>query len=88
MITLLGDASPAWVQLPLVVTFPALGYALTLLSLARYRAILATVGHHLSGPSMPRTSLRALAAGIVALQVAILVVVVLFLVQAFEPLVT
>jgi uncharacterized membrane protein YidH (DUF202 family) len=84
VITLLGAAWPAWVQLPLVVTFLVVGYAMTLMGLSRYRAILATVTHHLAGSAGPRTSVRVLAAGIVALQLAILVVVVLFLVQAFE----
>lgn len=82
VITLLGDTWPSWVQVPLVATFLTVGYTMTLMGLARYRAIVTAARHRLTGRRV--MSLRLLTIGLVALQVAIVIVVVLFGIQAFE----
>lgn len=82
VITLLADSWPAWVRVPLVATFVVVGYSMTFMGLARYRAVVESARRRPSGRHL--MSLRALTAGLLALQVAILVVVLLFGIQAFE----
>jgi uncharacterized membrane protein YidH (DUF202 family) len=79
--SLLGDAWPPWVQVALVTVFLVVGYSMTLLGLARYRAALRAL--HVSGLTGHQpTSPGLLAAGLVLLEIAIVVVVVLFLVES------
>ena len=82
--TLLGDDWPTWVQLPLVGVFLFVGYTMTLMGLRRYRGIVQMAESH--GTSKRRMmSLQVLSVGIVLLEIAIVVVVVLFVVGAFQP---
>jgi uncharacterized membrane protein YidH (DUF202 family) len=79
--SLLGDAWPPWVQVTLVTVFLVVGYSMTLLGLARYRAALRAL--HVAGLTGHQpTSPGLLAAGLVLLEIAIVVVVVLFLVES------
>jgi uncharacterized membrane protein YidH (DUF202 family) len=82
VITLLGDAWPAWVQAPLVTTFLVVGYGITYLGLGRYRRAIDEVDrrHPGVGRSLPPSTLIV---GLVVLQVAILAVVLLFLFEVF-----
>lgn len=81
--TLLGEAWPEWVQVPLVAVFLLVGYMMTLLGLRRYRGIvrMAEARPRAGGQMM---SLRVLSVGVVLLEVAIVVVIVLFLIGEFE----
>jgi uncharacterized membrane protein YidH (DUF202 family) len=83
VVTLLGDEWPRWVQVPLVVTFLGTGYWMALLGLQRYRGALASLERE-AGLGHRGLPLRFLTAALLALQLAIVVVVVLFLVGAFE----
>ncbi len=79
--SLLGDAWPSWVQVALVTTFLGVGYSMTLMGLARYRrALRALHGTVLAGN--PPTSPGLLTLGLILLELAIVVVVVLFLVES------
>lgn len=82
VITLLGDAWPAWVQVPLVTTFLVVGYGITYLGLGRYRRVIDELGrrHQGIGGSLPTSTLIV---GLAVLQAAILAVVVLFLFEVF-----
>ncbi len=78
--SLLGDAWPTWVQVTLVTIFLVVGYSMTLMGLARYRgALRALQGPHL--PGNRATSPLLLTLGLVVLEIAIVVVVSLFLVE-------
>ena len=83
VVTLLGDEWPRWVQVPLVVTFLVTGYWMALLGLQRYRVGLRALERE-SGHAHQALPVRLLTAALLALQLAILLVVVLFLVGAFE----
>ena len=81
--TLLGDAWPEWVQVPLVAVFLLVGYSMTLLGLRRYQSVVQMAR---SRPKAGRRmmSLRALSVGVLLLEAAIVVVIVLFLIGAFQ----
>ena len=80
--TLLGDSWPMWLQSTLTAVFLLVGYSMTLLGLRRYQRIVRLAERRpADAPKM--MSLRALSAGVVLLQMAIVVVVVMFLVSAF-----
>lgn len=83
VITLLGDDWPKWVQAPLVAAFLIAGYSMALLGLRRYRSIVERA-EQTRGTSLDMLSSRAMWMLTISLQVAITVVVVLFLVGAFE----
>ncbi len=85
--TLLGEAWPRWLQAALTAVFLLVGYSMTLLGLRRYQGIVRLAERRKAGaPKM--MSLRALSAGVLLLQAAIVVVVVLFLVGAFATATT
>lgn len=85
VITLLGDAWPYWFQVPLVAVFLAVGYGIALAGLRRYRSVAVELERR-KGPQHPRTiSHRTIAVATVALQIAITIVVILFLLEAFQP---
>lgn len=79
--SLLSDAWPPWVHVALVATFLVVGYSLTLMGLAGYRATLRALQR--AGLTEHRgPSLGWLAFGLVVLEVALVVVVVLFLLES------
>jgi uncharacterized membrane protein YidH (DUF202 family) len=82
--TLLGDAWPDWVQVPLVAVFLLVGYSMTLLGLRRYQGIVRMARSRSSAAGRRMMSLRALSVGVVLLEAAIVVVIVLFLIGAFQ----
>jgi uncharacterized membrane protein YidH (DUF202 family) len=82
VISLLGERWPAWVQVPLAAIFLTVGYGMAFMGLARYRAIVIQAQRHQTGRSM--MSLRLLTIGLLAVQAAIVVMVVLFGLRAFE----
>lgn len=84
VISLLGSRWPAWLQALLAVGFIGPGYALTLDGLSRYRRVAAATRH--LDPDRHRivsSGLMTVLIGIV--QVVMVVVVLLFLFDAFEP---
>lgn len=83
VITLLGDEWPLLVQVPLVTTFLVTGYTMALLGLRRYRGIARDV-ERAGGSGKKIISSRAITVVLVVLEVAIAVVVVLFLIGAFS----
>jgi uncharacterized membrane protein YidH (DUF202 family) len=81
--TLLGDAWPDWVKVPLAAVFLIVGYGMTLLGLRRYQGIV-RMAQSRKGVAPRMMSLRLLSVGVILLEIAIVVVIVLFLVGAFD----
>lgn len=81
--TLLGDEWPAWVQVPLVTAFLITGYTIALLGLRRYRTVTTTL-QRASESGADMIPARRVTVLLVVLQIAIVVVVILFLVGAFD----
>ncbi len=78
--SLLGERWPPLVPVALVTVFLVVGYSMTLMGLARYRRALQA----LRGTALTRNrpvSLALLTLGLVVLEIAIVVVVILFLVE-------
>ena len=80
VITLLGDAWPKWVQIPLVAVFLIIGYSIALLGLRRYRQV-ERAAHHRRDPDARFTSSAVMTAITVALHLVMTIVVVLFLME-------
>ena len=81
--TLLGEAWPRWVQVPLAATFLLVGYSMTLMGLRRYQSVV-RMARGRKGAAHRMMSLRLLSLGVILLEIAIVVVIVLFLVGAFQ----
>jgi uncharacterized membrane protein YidH (DUF202 family) len=83
IVSLLGEAWPAWVQVPLAAVFLIVGYYMMLQGLRRYRGIAKNVGRY-GGQRLEIMPSKTMTAATVVLDVAITIVVVLFLLSAFE----
>ncbi|MGI9641305.1 MAG: YidH family protein [Acidimicrobiia bacterium] len=83
IVSLLGDEWPDWVQIPLAAVFLVTGYGLVFQGLDRYRSIARQVKRHgRSGYEI--VSPRSMTAVAWALEIAIAIVVILFLLGAWE----
>lgn len=80
--TLLGETWPMWLRLVLTAVFLVVGYAMTLFGLRRYAGVVRTVAQRRGGGAR-MMSLRLLTLAVGLLEVAIIVVVGLFLIGAF-----
>ena len=80
--TLLGEDWPDWLQVALSAVFLLVGYSMTLMGLRRYQGIVRMARARQPG-NRKMMSLRLLSLGVGLLQVAIVVVIVLFLIGAF-----
>ncbi len=80
--TLLGEAWPAWLQVALATVFLLVGYSMALMGLRRYQGIVRIAEARQPG-KRKMMSLRLLSLGVGVLQAAIVLVVVLFLIDAF-----
>lgn len=83
IISLLGEAWPVWIQIPLAGAFLVVGYTLVLRGLGRYRRIARRVKRQ-SGQELEIVSGTEMTWLAMILQVAITLLVVLFILQAFE----
>ena len=84
VISLLGSRWPAWLQAMLAIGFIGPGYALTLDGLSRYRRV-AAVAMRLDPDRHRMVSAGLMTVLIGIVQVVMVVVVLLFLFDAFEP---
>ena len=83
IIALLGDQWPSWVQVPLAGAFLVVGYSLVLHGLGRYRGIAKNVERQ-AGERLEIIPARSMTVITYILEAAITVVVILFLLSAFE----
>lgn len=83
IVALLGETWPTWVQVPLAATFLIVGYFLVLHGLQRYRGIAQHVKRE-DGQRLAIMPPRTMTVITWALQVAITLVVVLFVLGAFR----
>ena len=83
IITLLGDTWPTWVQVPLAAVFLLVGYSLLLYSMQRYRAIARRIQRE-GGAGLEIVPARSMTILTGALNVAITIVLVLFLLSIFD----
>ena len=83
IISLLGESWPPWVQVPLAAAFMIVGYFMVLHGLRRYRGIAKHVSRE-SGERLEIMPPRTMTALTWVLQAAITVVVILFLIGAFQ----
>ena len=83
IIALLGDQWPSWVQVPLAGAFLVVGYSLVLHGLGRYRGIAKHVERQ-AGERLEIIPARSMTVITYILEAAITVVVILFLISAFE----
>jgi uncharacterized membrane protein YidH (DUF202 family) len=79
--SLLGDVWPPWVQITLVTVFLVVGYSLTVMGITRYRQLVIALDWRSLSLHRP-VSLGRLTLGLVALEVAIVAVIVTFLVES------
>jgi uncharacterized membrane protein YidH (DUF202 family) len=84
IVSLLGDQWPDWVKVPLAAVFLVAGYGLVFQGLNRYRSIARQVKRH-GRTGYEIVSPRTMTVIAWALQIAITIVVVLFLLGAWEP---
>jgi len=83
IISLLGDEWPSWLQVPLAGAFLIVGYSLLLHGLRRYRGIAKNVDRQ-GGERLEIIPARSMTVITYILEAAITVVVILFLISAFE----
>jgi uncharacterized membrane protein YidH (DUF202 family) len=83
IITLLGDTWPTWVQVPLAAVFLLVGYSLLIYSMQRYRAIARRIQRE-GGAGLEIVPARSMTILTGALNVAITIVLVLFLLSIFD----
>ena len=83
IISLLGESWPLWVQIPLAAAFLIVGYFMVLHGLRRYRGIAEHVQRQ-SGERMEIMPPRTMTVLTWVLEAAITVVIILFLIGAFQ----
>lgn len=83
IVSLLGDKWPDWIRIPLAAVFLVAGYGMVFQGLDRYRSIARQVKRH-GHTGYEIMSPRSMTVIAWALQIAITIVVVLFLVGAWE----
>lgn len=83
IVSLLGDRWPSWIQVPLASVFLVVGYALVLLGLRRYQSIARRVEAR-GGKELDIVPVRTMTILTYSLEIAITVVVVLFLTGSFN----
>lgn len=83
IITLLGDTWPRWVQVPLAAVFLLVGYSMLIYSMQRYRAIARRIQRE-RGAGLEIVPARSMTILTGALNVAVTIVLVLFLLSIFD----